>query len=300
MLSQRVTRSSVLATQGQSGAVQAVRESRDRFQEDLNAFLNGGSVRGVSLDVSQEPSVVETLQAIKVRWERVNAAVERASAAKQRLWLWRKATKPSAKAGGLAELTQQVGQQLLQAGGSPRDVELAAQLAGLAQRITKNVGTLTSADDVDPDMAASLNKDTAAFRETLAALSRSADALRQSGGRGDEARATLAEISKRATKLDAGVSAIVTNAQRLGVAKQSGRTINAEGEPLYADTTKLVGNFEGSGKTHIVTFWAAIIFGTLALGCLVLLGSPRARTLAAARTIVKARTSATRKRFFAS
>ena len=46
MLSQRVTRSSVLATQGQSGAVQAVRESRDRFQEDLNAFLNGGSVRG--------------------------------------------------------------------------------------------------------------------------------------------------------------------------------------------------------------------------------------------------------------
>jgi twitching motility protein PilJ len=273
MLSQRVTRSSVLATQGQSGAVQAVRESRDRFQEDLNAFLNGGSVRGVSLDVSQEPSVVETLQAIKVRWERVNAAVERIIGSETTLVAVAKGNEAIGESGrGLAELTQQVGQQLLQAGGSPRDVELAAQLAGLAQRITKNVGTLTSADDVDPDMAASLNKDTAAFRETLAALSRSADALRQSGGRGDEARATLAEISKRATKLDAGVSAIVTNAQRLGVAKQSGRTINAEGEPLYADTTKLAGNFEGTGKTHIVTFWAAIIFGTLALGCLVLLG----------------------------
>ena len=47
-------------------------------------------------------------------------------------------------------------------------------------------------------MLAYMNEE--AFRETLASLSRSADALRQSGGRGDEARATLAEISKRATK----------------------------------------------------------------------------------------------------
>src|SRR5206468_3691791 len=68
------------------------------------------------------------------------------------------------------------------------------------------------------------------------------------------------------------VSAIVSNVQRLGVAKQAARAINAEGDPLYADTTKLVGDFEGSGKTHIVTFWAAIIFGALALACLVLLG----------------------------
>ncbi|TMG97498.1 MAG: methyl-accepting chemotaxis protein [Betaproteobacteria bacterium] len=273
MLSQRVTRSSVLATQGQSGAVQAVRESRDRFQEDLNAFLNGGSMRGVSLDVAQEPSVVETLQAIKVRWERVNAAVERIVGSETTLVAVAKGNEAVGESSrGLAELAQQAGQQLLQAGGSPRDVELTTQLAGLTQRIAKNVGTLTSADDVDPDIAAALNKDTAAFRDTLAALSRSADALRQSSGRGDEARATLAEISKRATKLDAGVSAIAANAQRLGVAKQSVRTINADGEPLYADTTKLVGDFEGSGKTHIVTFWAAIIFGALALACLVLLG----------------------------
>ena len=129
-----------------------------------------------------------------------------------------------------------------------------------------------SADDVDGDLAATLNKDNAAFRETLAALSRSADALRQSGGRGDEARATLAEISKRAAKIDTGINAVVSNAPRLPAAKQAARTISAEGEPLYADTTKLLGEFEGSGKTHVVTLWAAIVFGALALACLVLLG----------------------------
>ena len=272
MLSQRLARSGVLATQGQSNAVQAVRESRDRFQEDLNAFLNGDSVRGTSLGVAQDPALVERLQAIKARWERMSAALDRVVGSEATLVAVAKGNEAIGESSrGLAELAQQAGQQLLQAGGSPRDTELAAQLAALAQRITKNVGTLTSADDVDPDIAASLNKDAAAFRETLAALSRSADALRQSG-RGDEARATLAEISKRATKLDAGVSAIVTNAQRLGVAKQAVRTINAEGEPLYADTTKLVGDFEGTARSHIVTFWAAIVFGALALACLVLLG----------------------------
>jgi twitching motility protein PilJ len=68
MLSQRLARSSVLAGQGQPGALDAVRESRDRFQEDLNAFLNGGTIRGATLGVAQEPGLVEMLQAIKKRW----------------------------------------------------------------------------------------------------------------------------------------------------------------------------------------------------------------------------------------
>jgi len=61
MLSQRLARSSVLAGQGQPGALDAVRESRDRFQEDLNAFLNGGTVRGATLGAAQEPALVRRM-----------------------------------------------------------------------------------------------------------------------------------------------------------------------------------------------------------------------------------------------
>ncbi|HEY2817917.1 MAG TPA: methyl-accepting chemotaxis protein [Casimicrobiaceae bacterium] len=273
MLSERVARSSVLAAQGQPGAVKAARESRDRYTEDLNAFLNGGVVRGVSLSAVTDPSQLETLQAIKARWERVSGNLDRVVGSEPTIAAVAKGSDAvSESVKGLPELAQQLGQQMLQAGGSARDVEQASQLATLAQRIAKNVVTLTSADDVDADIAATLSKDGAAFRETLATLSRSAEALRQGGGRGDEARATLAEITKRATKLDAGVAAIVTNAPRLAGAKQSARTIGNEGEPLYADTTKLLGEFDGSGKTHVVTFSAAIVFGALALACLVLLG----------------------------
>jgi len=199
MLSQRVTRSSALAAQGQPGALQAVRDSRDRFAEDLNAFLAGGTVRGVSLSAASDPSQLDLLQAIKTRWDRMNGNLDRVVGSEPAIAAVAKgheSVNESVK--GLPELSQQVGQQMLQAGGSARDVEQASQLAMLAQRIGKNVGTLTSADDVDADVAATLSKDSAAFRETLTALSRSAEGLRQGGGRGgDDARATLAEITKQ-------------------------------------------------------------------------------------------------------
>ena len=273
MLSQRVSRASLLAAEGQPVALQAARESRDRFQEDLNAFMNGGTVRGASLGAATDPAQVDILQAIKTRWERVNGSVERIVGSDAAVTAVASASESvSEGTRGLGEIAQQAGQQILQAGGTARDVEMAGQVAVLAQRIHKNVVTLVSADDVDTDLAAAVNKDSATLRDTLAALSRSADALRQGGGRGDDARAALAEISKRAAKVDAGVTALATNVPRLAAAKQAARAIGTEGEPLYTDTTKLVGEFEGSGKTHIVTFWAAIVFGALALACLVLLG----------------------------
>src|SRR5437762_9916613 len=140
MLSQRLTRSSVLAGQGQSGALQAVRESRDRFQEDLNAFLNGDSIHGASLGVAQEPAVVDKLQAIKARWDKMSAALDRIVGSETTLVAVAKGNEAIGESSrGLAELAQQAGQQLLQAGGSARDVELAGQLTALSQRITKNV-----------------------------------------------------------------------------------------------------------------------------------------------------------------
>jgi twitching motility protein PilJ len=73
-------------------------------------------------------------------------------------------------------------------------------------------------------------------------------------------------------QVETGVGTVVGNAPRLAVAKQAARAISGEGEPLYADTAKLADEMEGSGKTKVVTTWAAIIFAALALATLLLLG----------------------------
>jgi twitching motility protein PilJ len=73
-------------------------------------------------------------------------------------------------------------------------------------------------------------------------------------------------------QVETGVGTVVGNAPRPAGAKQAARAISGEGEPLYADTAKLAGEMEGSGKTKVVTTWAAIIFAALALAMLLLLG----------------------------
>ena len=77
MLSQRLARGSALASQGQPTAFAAVKDSRDRFKTDLDALLVGGTVRGVSVDSTQDSATVKVLGEVKQRWERVDLAASR-------------------------------------------------------------------------------------------------------------------------------------------------------------------------------------------------------------------------------
>jgi twitching motility protein PilJ len=68
MLSQRLARGSALAAQGQSTAFAAVKDSRDRFKADLEALVSGGTVRGVSLDATQDADKVKLLNQVRQSW----------------------------------------------------------------------------------------------------------------------------------------------------------------------------------------------------------------------------------------
>jgi twitching motility protein PilJ len=273
MLSQRLARASAQAADGQPGALAVVRDSRDRFRTALDTFQNGGNARGVAIDAAQEPAVVEILTGIRTRWDRVSAAVDRIVGSEPTLVALAKGREGFNRGvEGLAELTHQAGQQALQAGGSAREVEQAGQLGSLAQRMARNVSTLTSADEFDPELVVALNRDLVTFRDVLASLSRGTDAVRPPAPRGDEARATVAEIGRRYQSLEAGLAAIAANAPRTAVAKQAAHSVGAEAEPLLAQATSLGSEFAGAGSAHVVSLWLGGAFAALALACLALLG----------------------------
>ena len=263
MLSQRLGRNTVLASQGQAAAFRAIKDSRDRFRTDLDALQKGGTIKGVSLDVAQDESNA-ILTDVKARWDRVDANTERLLDNQQSLTeLARGITAITQGFGRIVELSQMVGQS----GASAREAEQATQLAGLAQRIAKNAVALVSAAEVDPDVALVLTKDAGTFREVQGSLARPADPTRSSGARSD----ALAELAKRAAAFDAGVAAVAQNLGRLVSAKQAARSVNNDAEALLSDTTKLADLYEGGGKAR-VPLWFAIIFALLALGTLLLLG----------------------------
>jgi twitching motility protein PilJ len=273
MLSQRLARSTALAAQGQAGAFAAVKDSRERFKADLVALQTGGVVRGVRLDVAQDPAVVALLQRINTRWNRADANAERVMENQQSLTaLAQGLAGINAGSNGILELAQRAAQQIAQGGGTAREVEYAGQLAALSQRIAKNANALASGAEIDTEAASLLGKDAATFRDVVIGLARGSEPLRLAPVRGEEARATLTELQKRFTGYDGGVGAILQNMDRLVAAKQAARGVNAESEGLLAETTELAAEYEGTGRLRAFTLGAAIVFALLALACLIGIG----------------------------
>jgi twitching motility protein PilJ len=272
MLSQRLARGSALAAQGQAAGFPAVRNSRDRFKADFEALVAGGNVKGVNIDAERDPSIVTLLDAVKARWERVDAAAGRLATNEQSLTSLAKGIEAINQGNnGLLELAQQAAQQMAQAGASLREIDSANQLAVLSQRIAKNANALASSDEIDPEVAFLLSRDSQNFRDVLAALIKGTEAQR-SGVRGEDARSTLVELQRRFQGYETGINAILSNMPRLVVAKQAARGINAESEPLLGDTTKLADEYGNGSTMRTITMVSAIAFAVLALACLLLLG----------------------------
>ena len=272
MLSQRLARSTSLAVQGNAGAFENVKDSRDRFRVDLDALSKGGTIRGTSIDVGSGEQVQALLTDITGRWDRVEKNATAVVNNQQSLLALSKGLDAINQGNTtLLELAQQASSQVA-AGGSLREVDFTSQLGMLSQRIAKNANALVSSEDIDPEVAFLLGKDSGTFRDDLNGLLKGSDALRLTGVRNDEARATLTDLQKRFVQYEAGVNAILQNMQRLVVAKQAARGINQESEPLLNDTTKLAEAFDTQNTGRLFTLGAAILFSLFALVCLVLLG----------------------------
>jgi twitching motility protein PilJ len=272
MLSQRLARGTALASQGQASAFAAVKDSRERFGADLDALLTGGTVRGVSLDLSQDETVLKHLEAIKTRWARVDKATGQVLDNERSLTSLAKALDGlNAGNNAVLELAQLAAQQIAQGGGSPRELEYANQLAVLSQRIAKNANTLAASDVIEPDVAFLLGKDTGTFRDILGGLQRGSDALRLAPVRSDDARATLAELQKRFGANEGSINAILGNMKSLLTAKEAARSVNVDAEPLLNESTALAREYD-SGTSRKWTLGVAIFFALLALATLVLLG----------------------------
>jgi twitching motility protein PilJ len=273
MLSQRLARGSALASQGQKQAFATVEDSRQKFGADLKALMEGGEVKGSTVDAVTSGVAGDTLAEIRTKWDGVDKAASR---------LVQNADALTSLAAGLErvneantpllELSQQAGLQIAQGGGTVREVDFANQLAVLSQRIAKNANTLASGEEIDPETAFLLGKDTGTFRDILNGLLKGSDTLKIAPIRGDDTRITLNELAKRFTAYDQSISSILANMQKLTLAKQAARTVNSESEDLLQKTSALSDNWEGGGRAHLFTLVASIVFGVFALFALIGLG----------------------------
>jgi twitching motility protein PilJ len=274
MLSQRLARGTSLAVQGNVPAFEGVKDSRDRFRADLDGLTKGGNVKGVNIDVSNNETLRSLSDDVTKRWAVVEKNATDVVDNQPSLVALSKGLDTINKGNNeLLELAQQASAQVAAGGGTLREVDFTNQLAVLSQRIAKNANSLVSSEEIDPEVAFLLGKDTGTFRDILNGLLKGSDTLRLGAGvRAEDARATLTELQKKFASYQDGVNAILQNMSRLVVAKRAARVINQESEPLLTDTTKLTAEYDSQTGARTFTLGAASMFAVFALILLMLLG----------------------------
>ena len=271
MLSQRLAKASSLALQGNPVAFAQLKESRETFAQLLERVTSGGEINGASVPASPS-SVSEQLAALAERWATTDKdAQTMVSQEKTLVELGKNVATIDNKNAVMLELTEQLAALKLQSGGSAREIAAANQLVMLTQRIAKNASALLVGDEINPEVAFLLGKDTNAFRDLLQGLGKGSEALHLSGSNDGPARDKLNELDVAFKEYQAAIGNILGNMQPLVLSKQAGSRIFRESEELLKATDNLANAYQSGLAERALYIVLIIVITLVALGTLALL-----------------------------
>ena len=278
MLSQRLAKASSLALQGNPVAFAQLRESRETFGKLLETLTSGGEVAGVGVPASPD-NVRPQIDALTQLWEPTNKNAETVIGQEKNLVaLGQNVATIDNNNATMLELTEQIATLKLQTGAGARDIANANQLVMLTQRIAKNASALLVGDEINPEVAFLLGKDTNAFRDIQVGLSKA-------GGDADT-RSKLEELESAFKDYQGAISSILGNMQPLVLSKQAGSRIFRGSEDLLKATDNLALAYqEGSGSRGLYIVFLVLLtvaaVATLALLAKIYLDDTERRALAA-------------------
>jgi len=274
MLSQRLAKASTLALQGNPAAFKQLKDSRETFSQLFDRLNSGGDIGGTNVPAVPD-SVRPQLEALGKLWADTDQDAMAVIGQEENLVALGKSVATIDNENPvMLELAEQVAALKLQSGGGAREIAAANQLVMLTQRIAKNASALLVGDEINPEVAFLLGKDTNAFRDILQALGKS-------GGDADT-REKLGELDKAFKSYQAAVGSILSNMQPLVLSKQAGARIFRGSEDLLKATDDLANAFQQqvseSGRYVLVLLSLVVLaVGVLALLAKIYLDDTRRR-----------------------
>ena len=288
MLSQRIAKAAQTGLIGSPEAFKQLQQSRDEFIAALKLLTLGGQAGDVSLPPSSD-TVKPYLDALTKEWDKTDRSAQLVLAqSKNLIGLGTSVRQINSNNPVLLDLAEQIQALKLQSQAPAREVSLSGQLVMLTQRLAKNANAMLGADVIDPEVAFLMGKDTTSFRELVQGLIKGSDVLRIAGAKDPEQLAKLTELEKAYQEFQAAVASILGNLQALVNAKQAGRKVVDDSEPLLAAAQKLAEAYEtelGGRTTNFIVLAVLILLaiGNIALLVMVYLGDTSRRAEEAER-----------------
>jgi twitching motility protein PilJ len=262
MLSQRLAKASTLALQGNPAAFKQLKDSRETFSQLLERLTSGGDIGGMNVPATPD-AVRPQLEALVKLWADTDrdamAVIEQEA---NLVALGKNVATIDNENPVMLELAEQVAALKLQSGAGVKDIAAANQLVMLTQRIAKNASALLVGDEINPEVAFLLGKDTNAFRDILQSLGK--------GNNDADTREKLGDLDKAFKSYQSAVGSILGNMQPLVLSKQAGARIFRGSEDLLKATDDLAGAFqqqlsEGGGFVFLLLCFVVLAVAALAL-----------------------------------
>ena len=265
MLSQRLAKASSLALQGNQNAFTQLKESRTSFAQLMERLNLGGELGKISVPASPA-SVQPQLEALGTRWRQTAKDAETViSQEKNLIELGRNVATIDDSNSVMLELTEQVAALKLLSGSSAREIAAANQMVMLTQRIAKNASALLVGEEINPEVAFLLGKDTNNFRELMLGLSK------DKGTDNVDANTKIGALEGAFKAYEAAISGILGNMQPLVLSKQAGSRIFQDSEELLKATEALALGYQENLSSRGLFMVSLLVLVAVALASLAML-----------------------------
>jgi twitching motility protein PilJ len=200
-----------LTASGGDPVLTRLHQDAQKVEQTLAALTAGGNVRGQMLKSTPTQAVNRILGRLQQDWQPVERDLNALQSQKDMIVRLGEAytTMTGASNGAPFSQAKTVGQQALRDGEPAAQAELATQLDGTVQRLSRNAGTFLSSPSFDETALARLSEDTLYYRSLTTRL------LREPGLRAQTSRLKLGEFLTAAEPFDAALEAVLTNADNL-------------------------------------------------------------------------------------
>ena len=269
MLSQRLTKASSLALQGNTVAFTQLRDSHSRFSSDISSLEKGGKLFNIVVPPSPTSVAPELLFLTKQWSETEKDTVQMMDMENYLVGLNKDVNSIFEYNHRMLDLTEQVAAIKIRSGSSVREINAASQMVMLTQRIAKSASEVQSSSETGPELAFQLGKDANTFQDLLKALTEGSDMLRIPAATDEESRVLLKAIAVGFKEYQGAINGILSSMERLVVAKLAGAKIFLDSETLLDATDKLTQAYQRDNAErtwYIVTLSILIILAFAALG----------------------------------
>jgi len=262
---QRVGKTAPSSVGGNRAAFGELADSRIALNQDFDLMERGGTFEGST--VKERPaSLAPQVDALRKKWASSEKATSIILGMKPQLDSFDKALqRMNALTPALLSQTEEIADWKAQHGGNPHEVAVLGRLMMLTERMSRSAGEFLASDSVAPEIAFSLGRDAAYFRNAIDGFLNGSAALQLTATRDADLHDKFIALKASFDEFQQQVATVLVGVDKFSASKAAEQRISADNEPLRQGLAELRDIYREEQESLGWSFWGMIVSATLTL-----------------------------------